>query len=384
MRKEIHFTSGIKLFCVLAAGLFLLPACGKTEQKSVEENVLESGSCVSDSDFEYYDVAESDKGYYFWEQVSTVVDYPLLMFRDKESGRVVPLCNKPDCMHDVHECNAYFPSIDFVEDGIDKFYLQYYGGSLYAVGLSSDRYVTLFRIMADGSEWEIDTKLYKTDYSTGQWRTPDILIIDGYVYFIDGKQKMMKLERMPLGGGTAEVVFEGDSNAEEVQVYRMKSQDGALFFQALEFVDGNFDHATGGLYRYDFDAGQCSLVKKGLSCPYSVQNGLVYYGGGEGLCCYSIQDEAMEILTDQSMDVPNITLTNKYIILFDQMGGGTLYIYDHEGEELAEVSGDLKPSWYFGGNSDLLFGECRGDESFRLCFLDLNRPFEELQWEGLK
>ena len=92
----------------------------------------------------------------------------------------------------------------------------------------------------------------------------------------------------------------------------------------------------------------------------------------------------MEILTDQPMDVPNITLTNKYIILFDQIGDGILYIYDHEGKELAEVSSDLKPSWYFGGNSDMLFGECRGDESFRLCFMDLNRPFEELQWEGLK
>lgn len=83
------------------------------------------------------------------------------------------------------------------------------------------------------------------------------------------------------------------------------------------------------------------------------------------------------------MDVPNTTLTNKYIILFDQMGGGTLYVYDHEGEELAEVSCDLKPSWCFGGNSDELFGECREDESFRLCFLDLNCPFEELQWEKL-
>ena len=117
---------------------------------------------------------------------------------------------------------------------------------------------------------------------------------------------------------------------------------------------------------------------------YSVHNVFVYHSSPEGLCRYSIQDQTTEILVDQPMNVPNITLTKDYIILCDQWeDGSTLTLYDYEGKEITTVPNTLGLAWYFGGDSDMLFGECWNDYN-SLCFLDLNRPVEELQWEELK
>lgn len=385
-KKNKNKQISIRLFLASSVGLFLLSACGKTAAENKVDESVPAEFDAMDSDFEYQFVAESEDGYYFWEHMGEDQYYPRLMFLDKVSDRVVPLCNKPDCMHDTKECNAYFPNLNFGEDGIDKHYLQYYEGSLYAVGVSSENYVTLFRIAADGSEWEISTALYRADYAdTGHWRTLDILIDNGYVYYVDTKQKKMKLERMPIGGGTAEVLFEEEDGA-EVEIYRMEchENDNRVFFQAKIFLDESAEHTVGGLYQYNEENGCCDLIKGSLSSPYTVLNGEVYYGNTEGLCRYSIQDGITEVLDDQPMDVPNITLTEDYIILCNHMVDGSLLIYDYEGNQIAIVSDDMKPIWYFGGSSEMLFSECVSDNRVKLCYLDLTRPLDELEWEELK
>ncbi len=385
MRKEIHFTGGIKLLCVLTAGLFLLSACGKTEEKDTDGAAAPMESDMLGADFEYQFVAESENGYYFWERISQDNLYPRLMFMDKESGRVVPLCNRPDCVHEGEECNAYFRGQHDDGGGVHKEYLQYYDGNLYAVGLSEDAYVSLFRIKADGSaEWEISAKLYRTDYAaTHSWESPEILIDGGYAYFVDWFQKIKKLERMPINGGASEIVFEGDSDASEVVIYRIKSNDGSLFFQVMSYHPDDIPvNVVGVLYRYDPATEQSSLVKA-FTGPYSIRSGFVYYGSSEGLCRYSIRDQITEILANQPLEVPITTLTKDYIILCDQMTDSTLIIYDYEGKEITTVPNTLGLAWYFGGDSDVLFGECWNDDT-SLCFLDLNRPVEELRWEELK
>ena len=386
MRKEIHFTGGIKLLCVLTAGLFLLSACGKTEEEDTGGAATPVESDTVEADFAYPYVAESENGYYYWERKSREQWYPRLMFMDKESGRVVPLCSRPDCTHEGQECNAYFRDVNNNGDGVHKYYLQYYERNLYAVGLSEDAYVSLFRIKADGSaEWEISAKLYRTDYAaTGEWKTPEILIHDGYVYFVDRYQKVKKLERMPIGGGAPEILFEGDSDASAVDIFRIKSNGGSLFFQVLSYLNDTPGNSGSTAYRYNPATGQCSLIAEGFSGTYSVRDGFLYYSSPGSLCRYSIQDQTTEILVEQPMNIPTITLTRDYIILCAQWeDGGTLTLYDYEGKEIATVPNTLGLGWYFGGNSDMLFGECWNADT-SLCFLDLNRPVGELRWEELR
>lgn len=194
----------------------------------------------------------------------------------------------------------------------------------------------------------------------------------------------MKLERIPIGGGTAEVLFEGDDDAKAVEVYRIKRHEGFVFFQTYSFNDENVEHAAGGLYRYDASGNRYDLIKEGLIGPYSVKNGFVYYGNEEGLCRYSIQEGTTEILTDRPMMVPNIMLTKESIILYDQMGDGTLTAFDYEGVEILNVSSEVKLLRFFGGNADMLFAEGVNDKGRSLLFLDLNRPATELRWEELR
>ncbi|MCM1539428.1 MAG: DUF5050 domain-containing protein [bacterium] len=386
MGKKIKFSVSIRIFFVLTAGIILLSACGKSEDNDMDAVPIRAEADTIESDFGYPRVAESENGYYVWERINQDRFYPRLLFIDKESGRAVPLCNKPDCVHEGEECNAYFADSTSEKGGVYKGYLQYDKGDLYAIGLSEDAYISLFRIKADGSaEWEISAKLYRTDYAvTGHFNPPELLIDDGYVYFVDWYQKVQKLERMPIGGGEPEVLFEGDGSASAVNIYRIKSSDGSLFFQVMSYSDDLPGNAAGELYRCDPASGQCSLVKEGLSGPYSVNDGCVYYGNTEGLCRYSIREESTEILAGESVDVPDITLTEAYIIFCDQMADSALIIYDYDGREITTVSNTLGLYWYFGGNSDMLFGEYADDRGSNLCFLNLNRPVEELQWEELK
>ncbi|MCM1539426.1 MAG: DUF5050 domain-containing protein [bacterium] len=387
MRKKVKFSSDITFFCMLTAGLFLLSACGKSEDNDIDAMSVSAKGDAIESDFEYQFVAESENGYYVWERTNQDRFYTRLLFMDKESGRTVPLCNKPDCAHEGKECNAYFTELtSYQKGGIYKEYLQFYEGDLYAVGLSEDDYVSIYRIRADGSaEWEIRTKLYRTDYSaTGRWSPPELLIDDGYVYFVDWYQKIQKLERMPLDGGVSEVLFEGDSGASAVNIYRIKSNGGTLFFQVTSYSDTLPGKAVGSVYCCDPSTGQCSFVKE-LFGPYSVNKGFVYYGNVEGLCRYSIQEGITEILADQPMNMPYMILTRDYIIRCDSgSDGSTLTIYDYDGREITTVSNTLGLYWCFGGSSDMLFGEYADDRGSNLCFLNLNRPIGELRWEKLK
>lgn len=63
--KEIQFMDIIKWICMLAIGVFLLPACGKTDVENPK-----SVPATTESDFEYQFVAESENGYYFWECIN--------------------------------------------------------------------------------------------------------------------------------------------------------------------------------------------------------------------------------------------------------------------------------------------------------------------------
>lgn len=387
MNRQSHIMDGMKIaFFVLAAGLYLLPACGAADQNNITDASETAEPDMVDSDFEYRMTAQSDKGYYLWERIHKDQLQPHLVFMDRETRRVVPLCNKPDCVHEGKDCNAYYSYVDSAEGGVDRRYLQYYEGNLYAVGLSADDYVVLYRIKEDGSEWDVCTKLYKTDYSsTSHWISPEVLIKDGYVYFIDAKQEKMKLERVPIDGGTQpETVFEEVSEALYVDVHRMKSKDQYIYFQSVAFTDENFDYSLGALYRYDTISGQCDVVRESLYGPYSVKEDFVYYANTDGLCRYSMENGTIEIINDHPMSVPNITLTKDYIVLCDQMVDHSLYIYDYEGNELLAVPNTVGLLQCFGGNSELMFGECAVDGGLGLCFLDLTRPLDELEWEELK
>lgn len=383
----------IKFVCMLTAGVLLLSACdNKTEvntEKAIIDNVHETN--ISDGnalpDFENPYVAVSEDGYYFWESVRG-----RLMFLDKKSGKTVPLCNKPDCSHKSGEedCNAFFEDPgDLTKmndwaggDGIVHEYLQYYDGSLYAVGCDSESYAALYRIMPDGSgEWEKCTRLYKTDYSsTGRWQTPDVFLDNGRVYYIDCSQEKEKLQSIGIDGRDEELIFKG--NAEMItQIYRMKMSDGCLYFQVMTYENDNYENYEGGLYQYNPTTKECSMIKKMLVVPYSVRENWVYYGDSKGLCRYSMETGSTDILSDEPMDIPYIILTDDYIVVFNS-DNSTLTLYDYMGQKIASaLDPDMSMCW--GGDSHMLFGQTINNGSTVWTVLNIKNIDERLQWEKI-
>lgn len=315
------------------------------------------------------------------------------MFLDRESGTVVPLCNKPDCKHESEDldCNACFREVQDIRsadseldgDGMIHEYLQYYEGSLYAVGCDSEGYAALYRIKPDGSgEWEECTRLYRTDFSsTGRWETPDVFIDNGRVYYADSAQENEKLQSVGIDGEDPEIIFEGEAEMVNL-VYRMKSRGGYLYYQVMTYEGDDYENYQGGLYQYDPSTGESRMVKEQLIVPYSVRGDFVYYGNEDGLCCYSMKDQSTKVLADKSMQVPYITLTEDYIAVFDSNAGNELTLYDYTGNEIASINApELWMCW--GGDSSMLFGQGKGEISSGWKVLNLEDVGEDLQWKSL-
>lgn len=361
---------------LLSAGILLLTGCGKSEVNNVDNTSADSFYM----DFKNNIVTESDKGYYFWECMNLDPGFSRLLFMDKESRQVVPLCNKPDCDHTTNECNAYYPEIETGKEWIEKRYLQYYQGNLYVIGCDEEGYVSLYMIKEDGSEWERSTQLFRADFATsGRWTDPEVLIAEGYIYFIDCGQENRKLERIKIEGKDSEIVYDGEDEAIN-SVYRMKEYGEYVYFQSLSFLEGDSENAVGGLYRCDA-AGQCELVKEGLIGPYAIKEDKVYYGNEKGICCYSLTEETETVLNEEPQTIPDVTLTDDYIVLCYSDNCETI-LYDYEGNEIETVGASFDGMMYYGGDAENLFAEfCNAGEMDSWYILDTKK--DNLSWEKL-
>lgn len=127
------FSMGIVLSLLLA----LLTGC---QSPGPEQDLGDKYILGEDNQYYFYlsgaqgtPLAESEDFYYF------IRDGRYLSSKNKETGEIVSLCNKPDCTHDENEmnadgssnCNAYIGS---------EFTMGYYHGKLYLEGAESKIY----------------------------------------------------------------------------------------------------------------------------------------------------------------------------------------------------------------------------------------------------
>ena len=88
------------------------------------------------------DVAAAENGYYY------VTMENMLVYFDIETKDVVPVCAKPECLHDTYDCNAYLGQL-YVFDSI-----YYYNGYVYYMPVNNGM-AELCRMDASGSSREI-------------------------------------------------------------------------------------------------------------------------------------------------------------------------------------------------------------------------------------
>ena len=123
---------GKKKFYIIILGLIiLLTGCGKEEKENLGDNYI----LGKDNQYYFsgnYLMTESENAYYFFSG-------QYLYSKDKSTGEVTVLCDKPDCLHNKEmdfkkqpECNAYYYTASSI---------QYYDGKLYILSeLNDDNY----------------------------------------------------------------------------------------------------------------------------------------------------------------------------------------------------------------------------------------------------
>lgn len=291
-----------------------------TKNKSTSVINTDLSNVEEDSDSQSYwsstghSFAKTENGYYF---VSDTGQY--LMYFDKESKDVIPVCGKADCQHNSSTCNAYLGQGQFLLDTI-----YYNQGYIYLISYAGG-YATLVQVNADGSGRKEVAKLMPSDGGSSirlVFHGNEVYVYDRGANIGSEDEKSECIIRVSLTSGEQETVYEYKGISATID--SAKSFGNKLFFILYE---GNRDKETKqliieskGLYSYDYDTGQTSEVtdKNIYDYYFDTQNQILYsFVKGEGLYKTDIEsgEENLIYKADSVMSMCNMSYDGTYIYL---------------------------------------------------------------------
>lgn len=227
---------------IICVGVFALTGCAKTDD--LPDRYTESMDyqyMYNNDSFFFPQQAKGEKGYYLLEG-------HYIYYMDKDNQTVVPLCNKPECLHEKETdkekyklCNAYVEN-----DG--KVGIAYCDGYLYYIcdsepEIAMDRYA-LYRIKEDGSEKEL-LKQWKSEI-IGQWcvhRNTLYYIETSYKTEENGKiEQKYQLKSLELKDSLKKkerVVYEPQEGLYNVEIAWPQAYGNYVYFQVLGNTETN-------------------------------------------------------------------------------------------------------------------------------------------------
>lgn len=330
-----------------------------TEEKLDLENY--NLDYVQDTDFQTYfqwsSMVKAESGYYLWNEQKKQ-----LVFFDIQSGKIVPVCNRPDCTHKDITCSADFSEDISREDSYSDTYLQYYEGYIYIVGIDTNDYVNLYKVSGDGSTREKYMQLYKADLSSEEgdnvadFTQPEVCIHRGYVYFIDKKESMPSLRKMKLGTNDTEILYQ--TKEEHSEIYRMQACGDYLFFQAAHYKDEEYLEMEGGIYAYNTISDKMIFLKNDIVSAYYLNDEQLYYSTTKGIQKYDLKTLKDEIVVEAESEYPSdVYVDDKNIYKSDWT------------EELIQYdkNGKLKEEYTLKDENDYYMEFIYGDEKYLFC-----------------
>ena len=418
MRKK---SIAVQIIMVLMVVSFLLAGCTKDNQNkgtinqnasittepietSGEERKLDLANYSLDYKegedhqpfFFWSEITKSETGYYFWGKGTYE---HMLMFFDSESGMTVPLCNLPNCKHtaeDYDKCNAYFNEFESspVTAGYDTRCLQYYNGNIYIIGVDSDAYVCMFRVAKDGSTREKSCRLFKFEPETDsdgsvESYNASVCIHRGYLYFINNKEKELKLRRMKLDSKEeADIIYETEGI--RPNLYRMEGYGDYIFFQGGNFTDEACENMDGGIYAYNIVSQEISLVKKDAISAYMIKDTDIYYSTADSVNKYNLLTQKDEIFVKTKKGYATVAADNNYIyVVGNQFFGGDeesiIRVYKPDKTEVGQIQPPQEGGQCYFGDDNYLFARTYGDSSGeRIEVFDKSKlDEEESSWKKL-
>lgn len=375
------FALGMILF-----GTICITACGKSNQESDQQKEVkiavkedENGETKEVKlDLEKYSLeykAESDqKNTFVWNMMaSSDLGYymfgkgeyeNMLLFMDKKSGVVVPLCNKPNCEHEASdECDAYYPGIGIETSCYDNNWLQYYEGKIYTIGCDGDGYVNLYEAEADGSNRTVSTSLYRINVKgNSKFQTPKLAIHRGNVYFINPNNEKPKLEMVKLGE-KKEPVLLYEEKGTYPSMYRIEAYGDYVFFQSGHFEDEEMTNILGSIYAYNTKNNEVTCVKSGAVSSYMIEGDILYYGTDCGIQAFDLKTQKEETCVETKEAYPDFTVCQENIYIYGESG---IDAYGIDGKLVASAAVTNGPVEYYYGDGEYIFAVGSNEQDMRL------------------
>lgn len=239
------------IIAIICIGV-LFSACKKEPAEQIEQT---ENTYIEGTDYQYmYDnhpMAESPDGYYF------LAGY-YLYYIDKANMEAIPLCNKPNCLHQnetnpekVLDCNACF-----LNSGSSPL-VAWYEGHLYVTdqktnGNANGEY-DLIRMDADGSNRKTLLALPAN--------TSCYMIHRGYIYYAsivysEDLDSTYGVFRIPLAGGKEETIYAGKDpgDGRRGTIDRLLAYGNTVYI-VMHISDFNQNTREDTVYGYDTIAG---------------------------------------------------------------------------------------------------------------------------------
>ena len=315
------------------------------------------------------DVAAAENGYYY------VTMENMLVYFDIETKDVVPVCAKPECLHDTYDCNAYLGQL-YVFDSI-----YYYNGYVYYMPVNNGM-AELCRMDASGSSREIVGQLLPSEATSAIH-----LAFNGdYAYAYNFTSHISSEEEF-----TEELV--------ELSLKNVKSFGDKVFFIVQEsenFMDKNkMQVRSRGLYSYSHDNGVNVVSENNINDYYILpdEQKLYYYVTGEGLYVSDISSETSQNIyaSTKEVDMCSVSSDGRYIYLSNAKYAFYVYgkeqwnklryiVLDKDGNVVNDIKCDYALELYFG---DERFLFCRGMGQDQLMYIDKKDIENASEWNEI-
>ncbi len=243
----------------------------------------------------YKNVMKGDSGYYYkdWWQVDDDTFSRGIVYYDNATGKSIPLCSKPQCMHDG---NAFCASSSF-----DSEYDVLYNGYIYRLGyhITETEYaIRLLKSDLQGNELSKVTDVHKGLLDdSGAYPLIDSLVFHYGKMFLtfektNGDQSSRVLYMVDLETGIGKEIYvpEPENKATRIfyQCYRTLVADGEWLYYTTRDIkwDGtkiydeqHMSYNRTVMYRYNLKSGQTEIISAmpDIYSSFTVNNGIIYY-----------------------------------------------------------------------------------------------------------
>ncbi len=333
------------------------------------------------------DVAAAENGYYY------VTTENMLVYFDIETKDVVPVCAKPECLHDTYDCNAYLGQL-YVFDSI-----YYYNGYVYYMPVNNGM-AELCRMDASGSSREIVGQLLPSEATSAIHLAfnGDYAYAYNFTSHISSEEEFTEeLVELSLKDGTRNIVY--SVTGKGLAVKNVKSFGDKVFFIVQEsenFMDKNkMQVRSRGLYSYSHDNGVNVVSENNINDYYILpdEQKLYYYVTGEGLYVSDISSETSQNIyaSTKEVDMCSVSSDGRYIYLSNAKYAFYVYgkeqwnklryiVLDKDGNVVNDIKCDYALELYFG---DERFLFCRGMGQDQLMYIDKKDIENASEWNEI-